>query len=55
MENQTERKSEYVFSDEQIKNISGLSDTLQKIRARLISEGVSIDAKRDEVLQKPKN
>ena len=34
------KKQEHIFSDEEIKNISELGDVLQKIRHRLLSEGI---------------
>ena len=42
---------EYIFSEEELENISGLCSTLQKIRKRLISEGYSIDELRKKLLE----
>lgn len=39
------RKNEYLFSKEEIKNISLLSETLQKVRARLVDEKILVSDK----------
>lgn len=40
---QTEFLIEGVYTNEELENISGLCDILQKIRTRIISEGYSIE------------
>ena len=45
------RTSEYILSSEEIKNISALTDTLQMIRARLLADGVDIEAERERLLR----
>ena len=39
-----------IFSSEQIRNISSLGDILRQIRARLKSEGISIEEARKRLL-----
>lgn len=53
MENQ-QPEQEYIFCDEGIKNISELVSVVQRIRIRMISEGISInDAKKDFFAKHP--
>lgn len=47
--NQDHKNKEY-FSTNQIQNISELGEVLKRIRARLKSEGVSIDVERKKLL-----
>ena len=43
-----------IYTGDEIQNISALGNVLQEIRARLISEGVSIDNERKKLSIKPK-
>ena len=51
-DNKTNNNLENVFSGEQIRNISSFGDVLRQIRARLKSEGISIEDARLELLNK---
>ncbi|MES2930448.1 MAG: hypothetical protein V4665_01555 [Patescibacteria group bacterium] len=55
MDTDSDNQTPNIFSDEEIENISGFTDILQKIRLRLVAEGVSIDDERKRFLQKVKN
>lgn len=44
--------SQSSFSPEEIRNFSNLGDILRQIRSRLLSEGISIDDARTELLKK---
>ena len=39
------------FSKEEIQNISGLAATLQKIRLRVLTAGISVEVEREKLLQ----
>ncbi len=43
-----------IYSKEEIWNVSTLGDVLKKIRARLKSEGVSIEEERQKLLERAK-
>lgn len=45
-------KSKFIYTDEQLQNISELCDVLRTIRARLIREGISIEDVRKEIARK---
>ena len=48
----SKKESGYIFSGEEIRNISALADTLQKIRARLTADGISIEDERAKLFAK---
>lgn len=45
-------KSKFIYTEEQLQNISELCDVLRTIRARLIREGISIEEVRNEIAKK---
>ena len=45
-------KSKFIYTDEQLQNISELCDVLRTIRARLIREGISLEDVRKEIAKK---
>lgn len=48
------KTKEFLYSREEIQNISNLGDVLHRIRARLIRDGVSLDKERKKILLKRK-
>lgn len=48
-------KTETLFSPEEISNISAFGDILRQVRARLKSEGISIESMREHLRKNPLN